>query len=208
MTLLRSHLPKSGAWLLGILVLPLISCSFSPPPAVDYDAMFDEAEALLLEAKWKEAHTVLREFLKANPDHPGAHFYLGRSYLFLEDDFRPTIAEGELQTALALYTENGGKSFIKRFNSPNYFPLICNIESAKVSIKEYAFLSEFKVPPGYLAAIVERARHYTEEARKISPNSNDVADFDELIGQLEIVTLPNGYLEEARGRSYYLPPKI
>lgn len=178
-----------GVCLLGVLMASSISCA-PERPVVDYDAMFAEAEILVLDAEWYKAHNLLREFLKANPNHPGAHFYLGRSYLFLEDDFRPRIAEGELQTALALYNENGGEFYIERFTSPNYFPMMCNIESAKVSMREHALLINFDMPPEFLADTVVRARYYTEEARKISPHSADVAVFDRIVTQMEEMNTP------------------
>jgi hypothetical protein len=200
---LKSFLPKSHYWLLGMIILPLASCSSAP--TVDYDRMFHDAEQLMLEAQWRKAHTLLRIFLKENPDHPGAHFYLGRSYLYLEDDFRPLIAEGELQTALALYNENGEKSYIDRFNSPNYFPMICNIESAKVSLKEYAFLVNLNAPQRLVQLNVRKARHYVEEAKKISADSKDVQDYDAYIRELEQSTLSEASLNSLRGRSYYNP---
>lgn len=201
----KTYRPKSLAWLLGLALLPMMACTSSSPP-VDYDAMFLEAEQLMLDAKWREAHTMLRVFLKDNPDHPGAHFYLGRSYLYLEEDFRPTIAEGELQTALALYYENGKHSYIDRFGNKHYFEMICNIASAKVSLKEYAFLVKYDVPDEKLRSVVKKARHYVTEAQKIGPKSNDVITYDQYVTELEELTFTEEFLDDARGRSYFNNP--
>ena len=186
--------PRRLLWLLGLLILPFVSCSQSSSSDINYDAMFHDAEQLILEAKWREAHFLLRIFLKENPSHPGAHFYLGRSYLFLADDFRPTIAEGELQTALALYRENGNNSFIDRFDSPNYFEIICNMESTKVAMKEYAFLLEFNAHPTIMQDSLQRARFYVEEARKVAPNNKDVLDYDSYVRSLEEPTFSKATL--------------
>lgn len=156
--------------LVGALSL-CIGCS--TPSEVDPPVdLFAHGEYLCREARWGEARDVLREFLLDNPDHAGAHFYLGRSYLFWEEDFRPIIAEGELQTALALYRESG-EHHIERFPD-DYFELICDVESVKVCIRQVDLMQQLGFPRQALVPVLDRAWRYTESAQKTLPDHPDV----------------------------------
>lgn len=171
----------------GLLVLGILFFAYtrSQPTAQDETEqdLFARGEFLCREARWDEARLVLREFLLDNPEHPGAHFYLGRSYLLWQDDFRPAIAEGELQTALALYRENGGTHHIERFSN-DYFELICNMESAKVCFKQFTLLLDTGVPARHLGPIVDRARGYVDAGREVDPEHGEIASFTGLVNDM------------------------
>lgn len=180
-------IPGSRHLLLGIVVsLTLISCG-EPVEELTVEEQFALGETLCLEARWGEARDVLREFLLEHPDHPGAHFYLGRSYLFWEEDFRPIIAEGELQMAYQLFLENGEVSYIERFPT-EYFKLICNIESIKSCLKEFTIRQALGEPVERLRAPVNRARRYLEIAQSINPERPEVMDSVELVEAMEELT--------------------
>ncbi|MFP6581400.1 MAG: hypothetical protein VCD00_02455 [Candidatus Hydrogenedentota bacterium] len=178
----------------GLLVLGILFFAYTrnqPTTQTDGEEdLFARGEYLCREARWDEARRVLREFLLDNPEHPGAHFYLGRSYLLWKDDFRPAIAEGELQTALALYHENGGTHHIERF-SDEYFELICNIESAKVCMEQFTKLLDAQIPARHLSPIVLRARRYIEAARDINPTYPEIAPFTELVNMMTAIVAEN-----------------
>ena len=157
------------------LVLGLSACS-APKPGPE---LFAHAETLCLDEKWDEAPEPLREYLLAHPDHAGAHFYLGRAYLFGED-FRPAVAEGELQLALKLYIDGGRKSPIDRFPD-EYFEIICNIESSKVLIKLIPLLLDEGVPISATQDLIRRMRIYLERARAIQPDIPEVKDLNGIV---------------------------
>ena len=179
-----NFIPMSQFVLMGIfLSIILISCS-KQEVEKPVEENFAQGEFLILEARWDEARNYLREFLLDNPNHPGAHFYLGRSYLLWKEDFRPIIAEGELQMALQLFRDNDSQSYIDRF-PPSYFVVICNIESAKVLLIEFAIRQENGAPIEQLQPLVIRARRYVEAARKADPTHQDVIDSDALVQSAE-----------------------
>ncbi|MFP6615309.1 MAG: hypothetical protein VCB26_02775 [Candidatus Hydrogenedentota bacterium] len=179
-------IPRSLLRLFGIfLTFSLVSCAGSDTSESTED-LFARGEFLCLEQEWGEARNVLREFLLENPDHPGAHFYLGRSYLNWEESFRPVIAEGELQIALQLFYENNEISYIERF-PPTYFELICNIESVKVCLTEFAIVINLGAPKSQLLHLVARARKYLEAARNVIPDAPDVATYEKLVINMEAV---------------------
>ncbi|MFP6597836.1 MAG: hypothetical protein VCC01_10305 [Candidatus Hydrogenedentota bacterium] len=183
-TVLETSIPGSLLILLGILLtLSLVSCAGSDTSESTED-LFARGEFLCLEQEWGESRNVLREFLLKNPDHPGAHFYLGRSYLMWEDSFRPVIAEGELQIALQLFHENNEISYIERF-PPSYFEMICNIDSAKVCLKEFGTVLNLGAPKSQLLHLAARARKYVEAAREVIPDAPEVAEYEEHVSRME-----------------------
>ncbi len=154
----------------------------------DLQSLFDQGEFLCREARWKEARTVLREFLLYKPNHAGAHFYLGRAYL-LARDFRPAIAEGELQTALELFIEGGRISPIERFGH-DYFELICNVESAKVCVLQIDLMLALGAPPATVRPVLERAARYAQEAEAVMPGTKDVRLLQEAISAYRLLRSP------------------
>jgi len=150
-------------------------------------SLFERAEQLCLDQKWAEAQPVLREFLLQSPHHAGAHFYLGRAYL-LGPDFRPAVAEGELQLALRLYKESGKESPIERFGD-EYFEIICNLESMKVLLKAIAMESEqmmlVGLPPGIRRELVTRMRNYVDRAEAVNPEFEDVVNAKRILRSIE-----------------------
>lgn len=153
----------------------------------EIDDLFVQGEYLCLEERWSEARTVLKEFLVHRPNHAGAHFYLGRAYHYS----RPTLAEGELQTALELFIEDGRISTIERFGH-DYFELICNLESAQVCLLQTDYLRSRGMPPSATASILERAARYVSAADAVMPGVKDVKILEDAIAD---------YLASPRSRS-------
>lgn len=159
--------------LLLLLVGVLAGACNGTPTEEELQALFDRGEHLCLEQNWLEARATLRQYLLHDPTNAGAHFYLGRAYLFARD-FRPAIAEGELQLALTLYVEDGrGESPIERYGK-DYFEMTCSLESAKVCIRQIDFLRSLQVPRDATRPIFERGRDYIEAGRAVMPNADDV----------------------------------
>ncbi len=148
----------------------------SAPSEEELQTLFDQGELLCLEKRWQEARAVLKAYLIYSPDHAGAHFYLGRSYLF----FRPVIAEGELQTALELFTEGGRISTIERFPD-DYFELICNIEAAKACLLQIDLMLAWGAPPALAQSLLERAERYVREADTVMPGTQEVGVLEQMI---------------------------
>jgi len=158
-----------------LLLLLGSACSRNTPTN-----LFERAEYLILEQRYEEAIPVLKQFLLKNPYHSGAHYYLGRCYFAPKDKFWFAIAEGEIQTALALFLRDGKKSTIQRF-SAEYFELICHLDIAKIRLRQAMFLTEKLGDFRAAAALLEQATHSVEAAREVSPNSPDVQQIDQLI---------------------------
>ncbi len=153
---------------------------------VDYLA---EAEALLLDARWDEAIPLLREHLLRNPQDPGAHFYLGRAYMFGSSGLLGH-ALGEFQTALYYFHRDGGESPIERF-SDTYFELACHVESAKVYLQIALVFLEMPEPPSQLLHALAECHRVLERAREVDPEAPEVQELE-----LHLTTLR----EEAEAR--------
>jgi len=106
--------------------LTFASCEKAPE-----EDLFAKAETHYLDQHYDEAIGLFKRFLLDNPDHSGAHFYLGTCYFASDDNRWLGIAQGELETAIALFDRQGKESSIPRFNS-TYFELISHINLAKI----------------------------------------------------------------------------
>lgn len=149
----------------------------------ELDELFDRAEYEILEAQYDTAQATLKEFLLKNAEHSGAHYYLARTYTF-GSSFRPDMAIGELQLALELFTEQGRKSSIERFQD-DYFEVICNLDAAKVFIVQITFMQNLHAPPAAWAGHLAQAEAYVDKAKAILPESNDVTTYEQLVRGLK-----------------------
>ena len=169
----------SGGRLACLLLLaggPVLAGCDRSPDEQELQALFDEGEYLCREEHWQEARAVLKKYLLYDPDHAGAHYYLGRAYLLS----RPVIAEGELQTALELFIEGGRISTIERFGH-DYFELICNIDSAKTCLLQIDLMRAWGAPPAAVQSLLERAEGYVREADTIMPGTKEVGALERMI---------------------------
>ena len=149
----------------------------------DYDTLFAQAETHCLEQEWDEASVLLKQILLTNPNHSGAHYYLGRCYLNAEN-FRPHLAEGEFQTAVHIFMRTDRKSPIERFDD-KYFEFICHISSAKVVLSAIQRLVRDGVPLRQLQGLMDQAREYADTADAVIPNAQEVEDLNALIDAIE-----------------------
>lgn len=144
--------------------------------------LFRDAEAYCLNQEWDEARTALIEVLRENPLHPGAHFYLGRAYMF-GSEFRPVMAEGEFLTALSLFRKQDRESQISRF-APRYFEMMCYIEAAKANLIQIDYHLRAGESIEALQNLVADGAHYAERARRINPNAPEVRDLMVILEQM------------------------
>lgn len=174
---------RSGRIHIAIVCFALLGLAGCTEP--DYDTLFDQAETHCLEQEWDEASVLLKQILLANPDHAGAHYYLGHCYLNAED-FRPHIAEGEFQTAVHIFMQTDQKSPIKRFGD-EYFEFICHISSAKVVLSAIQDLAEDGVPLRRLQGLLRQARQYSDTADAVIPYAPEVRNLNALIDAMESI---------------------
>ena len=133
----------------------------------------------ILDQRYGEAIPVLKTYLCRHPDNAGGHFYLGSSYLLSKSPWM-VLARGEIETALALFEQQGGKSPIERF-SDVYFELRCHLELAKILLRQMVHLVDSGAPPESLRPLVERAEETLTKARAIAPEAADVAQLEALV---------------------------
>ncbi len=162
-------LARAGAALL--VAAAAASCAPQPTPE-ELRAQFAEAEQLCLDGQFEKAKMLLKDYLLHDPEHPGAHFYLARTFTWSQD-FRPALAEGEFQTALRLFIRQGRKSPIDRF-SAEYFEMMCYLESAKVISMQCVAGFAAGASPQVLREPTLRALDYVEQARAVMPNAPEV----------------------------------
>lgn len=154
-----------------------------------------DGEALYLEGDYDAAIAVLKEYLIEHPEDAGAHFYLGSCYRLWRKGWFPLLAQGEIETAQALYERSGGKSPIPRFPD-TYFALRCQTELANVFLRHLAVVERLQADPGLTALLVRRIEMALEEARRIDPAAPEVAQLQDIVSGLR----------EAVAGAFTLPP--
>ena len=174
---------RDGRMYIAILCFAVLGLTGCSEP--DYVALFDRAETHCMKQEWDEASVLLKKILLANPDHAGAHYYLGHCYLNAED-FRPHIAEGEFQTAVHIFMQTDRKSPIERFDD-EYFEFICHISSAKVVLSTIQDLAEVGVPLRRLRGLLRQARQYSDTAAAVIPYAPEVQNLNALIDAMEAI---------------------
>lgn len=174
-----------------VLAIGSVGCPREQAPTRD---LVQEADALLRDQKWSEARALLKEHLLLHPHDAGAHFLLGRSHL-VGLNFRPFIAEGEYETAIACYLSKGRVNTIKRFKDDGYFEMMCHIEAAKVQDRIIGTLLVYGGGLEGARLYIDKGLAYVDEARKVRPDAQEVQQYDALF---------RDYLEKsdeaARGR--------
>ncbi len=159
-----------------VLAAGIAGCPREQAPPRD---LVQEADALLRDQKWPEARVLLKQHLLGHPDDAGAHFLLGRSHL-IGLNFRPLIAEGEYETAIACYLAKGRVNTIKRFKDDDYFEMMCYIEAAKVQDRIIGTLLVYGGGMEGMRQYIDKGMAYIDQARRVRPDADEVRQYDEL----------------------------
>jgi len=164
-------------------VAALITGCSRPLKAAELQAMFAEAERLCLDEKYADAKAQLKAYLMLDPLHPGAHFYLARTYFSSFDIREMGLAENEYQTALKLFERRGRESGIERFDA-RYFELMCNVDAAKALYVQADIISQDRSFTDVALDSLARAQTYLERARLVNPNAAEISVVEESLRDL------------------------
>jgi len=176
---------RPGAYC-GLLAAALAAGVVACGPAPE-GGLLEQAEQFYLDGQYDAAIPLLKRHLLAYPDDVAGHFYLGSSYTLASEGFHLTLARGELETALAQYHRSGAKvSPIERFSSADYFELRCHLELGKVLFKQVVFMLENRWPSAAVNETMRAFEETLEEARRISPESDDVKNLEGIIRELRL----------------------
>lgn len=167
------------------------------------EELLDRAEFLIREQRYEEAKKLLKTFLYSHPDHSGAHYYLGRCYSESPEAFWFVIAQGEIETALDIFLRDGRRSTIKRF-SDDYFEMICHLDIAKIYLRQIEFLIRQGAPPSIIKMTFEKTEQALEEARRVLPDSPDIALIENLLNMVRSHVRQPAQLDSgSRPRRYF-----
>ena len=190
---------RSRFWVVAVAVVAVAGAPGCGRPVSD--DLFVQAEQLVLERKFDEAAVLLRRYLCAHPNHSGAHYYLGRCYLASSDAFWMDLAEGEIETAHAIFVREGKRSTIERFPDV-YFDLICQVDLVKIRVRQALFLIEMNAAPAAVTKVLAKAEKALEAARAVSPDAAEVKSAEKILQEFREVLA-----ERAGGHSPPLTPR-
>lgn len=185
-----------------IVVCAAVTACTHSAPLPDF---FKQGEDLYLKGDYAAAAEAFKKRLLQAPDDAGAHFYLGTCYLNdavmssrkgrSGGNFWLGIAQGELETALAVFERQGKVNPIPRFNA-QYFEMICHVNQAKIYLHLLDLLSSdprlfrglnASAVPGILQKCIEQA-HLAEQ---VAPDNAEVAELKRLIDGISGAASPN-----------------
>lgn len=169
-------------WLRGAAVVFAAAAAAGCPAPTPGPEMLDRADALCREGQWLPATETLKYYLMHHPEDAGAHFLLGRCYLYLQ---HLVLAEGEFETARHYFTAGGRENPLPRFESADYFEMMTYIEISKVYLQQIQLMMQLNASPDALSDRLDRWQQALDAARKIKPDSPDVAAGQELHDLLE-----------------------
>jgi len=150
---------------------------------------FAKAEQLYLDGNYENAIAAFKEFLLVQPEHAGAHWYLGTCYLYSQNQRWLGIAQGELETALALFERQGKVNPIPRFDA-TYFEMMCHINQAKIYLLLIdALTNDPRSMPGMnpqivVPRLVAKCLEHSELADKVAPGHPDVIALRQLLAPI------------------------
>ncbi len=157
------------------------SCANAPDPD-----LFAEGEKLYLEGEYDRTIVSFKAHLLKHPENAGSHWYLGTCYLFSSQQRWLGIAQGEFETALALFERQGKANPIPRFNA-EYFEMMCHINQAKVYLLLMDSLAQNpRLFPGMDARVVipgllAKCKEHAELAEKVAPGNPDVEELKRIL---------------------------
>jgi len=155
-----------------LLILVAAHCGGTPDEAA-LQAQFDQAEQLCLDRRYPQARQLLKELLLEKPLHPGAHFYLARTYMASRDLRETGLAEYEFQLALRLFQQQDRTSGIERFD-PRYFEMMCQLDSANSLLTQAHVLAQDATLVPLALDSLRRATEYVERGRTVNPKASEV----------------------------------
>ena len=177
--------------LAGALVALAAGCA--RPQHVNY---FQEGEDLYLKGEYDAAIDRFKLQLQQKPEDAGAHFYLGSCYLYAaqkniggKDNAWLGIAQGELETALALFERGGKVNPVPRFDA-TYFEMICHINQAKIyllliqAIAQNPRLFVGVIPREAIPAFIEKCNEQAKLAEQVAPGNPDVEQLKMLLAAI------------------------
>ncbi len=173
----RRHRVRVIPLSVAVAFAALLTPACNRPPEED---LFSAGETLYLDQRYDEAIDAFKRFLQDNPNHAGAHFYLGTCYFASDDNRWLGIAQGELQTAIALFERQGKVSPIPRFND-TYFELISHINLAKIYLGlALSIVEDRSGLPGLdrrraVELALEKCEEQYDIVAQIDPENADVA---------------------------------
>ena len=155
------------------------------PPREDTTALLLRAHALGEEYRWAEARDYARRYLITRPDSAPGHLLYAKGCLRVAlEDMRLSIAQGELETALALFEAAPDLGPLADAWEPNQFLGLIHHELATVYFRRIYEVSDAGVPEALIKRDLERAREHVDLGLQADPESKSLQMMRETIAEL------------------------
>jgi tetratricopeptide (TPR) repeat protein len=139
-----------------------------------------QAHALGAQWRWEEAQPLVKAYLIQHPEDPSGHFLLGRTYLHQQPPYL-TMAEGEFETALALFRKRGDCGGLAEALPGAEFESAVHREIARAQLRWAYEAMRVGIPFSRIRPRLEKALDNVQQGRALTPDSEPLAEMEQLL---------------------------
>jgi len=167
---------------LGLTACAFVAgCDFGPHP----ESLLHDAYDKSTRYDWAGITQTAKRYLLEQPRDDAGHFMLGQAYLHRGSPYF-TLAEGELQTALAIALadkEKAGAS-LRSYLTASEFLGAVHRELALVHLRWVRDAAELGVPQSLIEPRLEKVRDHVERGLGYDPESNFLRELESTLNDL------------------------
>lgn len=143
-------------------------------------ALLEQADAIFSANRPAAALPLVREYLCRHPDDASAHYLLGACYRAVNPP-ELTLADGELETALACFQRTGRRGALKRFDSDRDFELFAHRGRALVGFAWLREAMDRGVRSEYLVKLARECLEHVEAGLRLDPEHVELKEMKETL---------------------------
>ncbi len=143
-------------------------------------ALLEQADAILSANRPAEALPLAKEYLLRHPDDASAHYLLGACYRAVSPP-QLTLADGELETALACFERTGRRGALKRFDNDRDFQLFAHRGRALVAFAWLHRAMDRGVRREYLVKLAGQCLAHVDAGLRLDPKHAELQEMKETL---------------------------
>jgi hypothetical protein len=156
------------AWHIGLCLLaPMFSGCETPVE----EEVLRQAYQLGLEDRWEEVRPLVRPYVLAHPNDPGAHLLWGLCHSRRLEAWI-IIAEGEFGEALDLFDARKEVGALGSLLSPDEFQAVVHCESARTALRSIREGLKAGAPRRVIKVKLEKAVQHVDTGLRLDPTSH------------------------------------
>lgn len=144
-------------------------------------SLLERADALLLQARPMEALPLAKAYVAAFPEDASGHLLLGACYRISTPDWL-MLADGEFETAAALFKRTGRRGALSRFTDDKAFRIALYRFRALVDMRWTLDAINRNVKEEYVHKLARRCAEHVEEGLSLNPEDAELLQMRSALG--------------------------